>query len=144
MSPISVISVESLTREWGVSKVKLYDLVEVMTRICLIRVIRRKKMASKVHLKGAKLFFYDPSTYYALDGNIANAREAFVVCSFEEAGREIFASDDERVCDFLTDGVTLEVGGRGKNRKGADIVVKDGLDVPMPGVIPMWLLGMMY
>ena len=115
-----------------------------MARICLIRIIRRKKMASKVHLKGAKLFFYDPSTYYALDGNIANAREAFVVSSFKEAGRKIFAADDERVCDFLTDGLTLEVGGRDNNRKGADIVVKDGLDVPMPGVIPMWLLGMMY
>ena len=84
MSPISVISVESLTREWGVSKVKLYDLVEVMTRICLIRVIRRKKMASKVHLKGAKLFFYDQTTYYALDGNIANSRESFDVLSFAE------------------------------------------------------------
>ena len=60
MSPIPVISVESLTREWGVGKVKLYDLIEVMTRICLIRVIKRKGAASKLHLRGSKLFFYDP------------------------------------------------------------------------------------
>ena len=144
MSPIPVISVESLTREWGVGKVKLYDLIEVMTRICLIRVIKRKGAASKLHLRGAKLFFYDPSTYYVLNGNSANVREAFVACSFEEAGRSVFAADDERICDFVVDGVTLEVGGKSKSGKAADFVVRDGLDVPLPAVIPMWLLGMMY
>jgi hypothetical protein len=144
MSPIPIISVESLTREWGVGKVKLYNLIEVMTRICLIRVIKRKGAASKLHLREAKLFFYDPSTYYVLNGNLGNVREAFVACSFEEAGRSVFAADDERVCDFVVDDVTLEVGGKGKSGKAADFVVRDGLDVPLPGVIPMWLLGMMY
>jgi hypothetical protein len=143
-SPIPVLNVESLTREWGVGKAKLYDLIEVMERICLIRVVKRKGMEMKTHLKGAKLFLYDPSTYHALNGNVANVREAFVACALEEAGRKVFASDDERICDFWVDGVTIEVGGRGKSNKKADIVVRDGLDVPLPGVIPLWLLGMAY
>ncbi|HOM25275.1 MAG TPA: AAA family ATPase [Thermosynergistes sp.] len=143
-SPIPVLNVESLTREWGVGKAKLYDLIEVMERICLIRVVKRKGMEMKTHLKGAKLFLYDPSTYHALNGNMANVREAFVACALEEAGRKVFASDDERICDFWVDGVTIEVGGRGKSNKKADIVVRDGLDVPLPGVIPLWLLGMAY
>ncbi len=126
------------------SKVNLYDLIEVMMRICLIRVIERKGAASKLHLRGAKLFFYDPSTYYVLNGHPANVREAFVACSLEEAGRSVFAADDERICDFVIDGVTLEVGDKSKSGKAADFVVRDGLDVPLPGVIPMWLLGMMY
>ncbi|MEN2996787.1 MAG: ATP-binding protein, partial [Acetomicrobium sp.] len=116
---------------------KLYDLIEVMMRICLIRVIERKGAASKLHLRGAKLFFYDPSTYYVLNGNPANVREAFVACSLEEAGRSVFAADDERICDFVVD-------GKSKSGKAADFVVRDGLDVPLPGVIPMWMLGMMY
>ncbi|MEG3065094.1 hypothetical protein [Acetomicrobium sp.] len=115
-----------------------------MTRICLIRVIKRKGAASKRHLRGAKLFFYDPPTYYVLNGNPANVREAFAVCSFEEAGRKVFAADDERICDFAADDATLEVGGKSKSGKAADFVVRDGLDVPLPAVIPMWLLGMMY
>ncbi|MDR9769515.1 hypothetical protein [Acetomicrobium sp.] len=144
ISVIPVISVESLKREWGVSKTKLYDLIEVMERICLIRVVKRKATVAKTHLRGARLFFYDPSTYYVLNGNTANVQEAFVACAFEEASREIYASDDEKTCGLVVNGVTLEVGGKSKKLKGADFVVRDGLDVPLSGVIPMWLLGMMY
>jgi len=62
----------------------------------------------------------------------------------KKAGKSVFAADDERICDFVVDDATLEVGGKSKSGKAADFVVRDGLDVPLPGVIPMWLLGMMY
>jgi len=62
----------------------------------------------------------------------------------KKAGRSVFVADDESICDFVVDGVTLEVGSKSKSGKAADFVVRDGLDVPLPGVIPMWLLGMMY
>ena len=62
----------------------------------------------------------------------------------KKAGRSVFVADDESICDFVVGGATLEVGGKSKSGKAADFVVRDGLDVPLPGVIPMWLLGMMY
>jgi hypothetical protein len=144
LSPIPRLNIESFAREWETGKPKLYDLLEVMERICLLRIVRRGKGMKKIYHHKAKVFLYDPSMYHVLDGDIANVREAFVACALQEAGLEVATSPDEEKGDFVTEGFTLEVGGPNKKKKNADYVVRDGIDVPVPGVIPMWILGMMW
>ncbi|WP_241160063.1 hypothetical protein [Parabacteroides sp. ZJ-118] len=39
---------------------------------------------------------------------------------------------------------TLEVGGKNKNPKGADYVLRDNTDYPVGNAIPFWLMGMMW
>ena len=40
--------------------------------------------------------------------------------------------------------VTVEVGGGSKGWKKYDFVIRDDSDYPAAGVVPLWLLGMMY
>ena len=51
---------------------------------------------------------------------------------------------NERECDFLVDQGTIEAGGRTKARKGADIVVRDNIELSTSNVLPMWMLGLEY
>lgn len=143
-TPVPRIQVNSLTREWNVGKEKLYALVHAMEQTGLIRVIRKTRDNAALSI-GAKLFLADPSLYRALSGQEGNAREAFVACAIESAGMTIHAESDERRGDFIVDGsLRIEVGGRTKERKSADVVIRDGLDVPSPGVLPLWALGFMW
>ena len=78
-------------------------------------------------------------------GQEGNAREAFAACAVESAGMGLHAEPDEPRGDFIAnDTIRLEVGGRKKGRKSADEVARDGLDVPSPGVLPVWSLGFLW
>ena len=50
----------------------------------------------------------------------------------------------EEEYDFLVDRWKVDVGGSGKARKGADIVVRDNVDLPADHVLPLWMLGLEY
>lgn len=139
---IPVVQVNSLCREWNVGKEKLYALLQAMEQTGLIRIVRRSSDHAARSI-GAKLFLADPSLYRALSGKEGNAREAFAVCALNSAGHEVRAASDEREADFLVDNAFLvEIGGSRKARKKADFVIRDGADYPVPGVIPLWMMGL--
>ena len=143
-SPIPRLQVNSLTREWNVGKEKLYALMHAMEQTGLIRLIRKSRDNAVLSV-GAKVFLADPSLYRALSGQEGNAREAFVACAVESAGMRLHAEPDERRGDFVVDdSIRIEVGGLGKGRKSADVVIRDGLDVPSPGVLPLWSVGFLW
>ena len=75
-------------------------------------------------------------------------REAYTVHCFSRAGYEINAMKDEKKGDYVItkDHVsqTLEVGGKNKNPKEADYVLRDNTDYPVGNAIPFWLMGMMW
>lgn len=138
---IPVVQVNSLCREWNVGKEKLYALLQAMEQTGLIRIIRKPSDHSARSI-GAKLFLADPSLYPALSGKEGNAREAFVACALSSAGHRVQAASDEREADFLVDNAfQVEIGGSRKARKKADFVIRDGADYPVPGVIPLWMMG---
>ena len=56
--------------------------------------------------------------------------------------KNVFSCKDERDCDFIYDGLKIEVGGKNKKIKRADYVIRDDVDIPALNIIPMWLLGM--
>lgn len=142
-SKIPSLAVNSLCADWNLSKEKLYQLLTAMEECSLIRAVRKKGEKS-VHSKGEKIFFSEPSLYRVYDGLTGNIREAFVACAFSEAGKTVFASGDEQRGDFLISGKLVEVGGLNKNKKNADYVIRDNLDLPDERKIPLWLVGMQY
>ncbi len=142
-SKVPTINVESMCRDWGVGKQKLYELLDVMSGTGLIRVVYREN-DRKAFSKGAKILLADPSFYSLSGGNIGTQREAFVVQSFADSGKRVFACNDERNCDFVVDGVSIEVGGKNKRRKEADFVVRDDIDIPHSENLPLWVLGFQY
>jgi predicted AAA+ superfamily ATPase len=140
---IPTLNIDSLSREWSVGKEKLYTLLSVMDEVGLITIVRLPS-DYKATGKGAKIFFADPSMYAALNGNLGNVRESFVVASFKQAGKTVHAADKEIDGDLLVDGFLVEVGGKSKKRKKADYVIRDDSERPTGNGIPLWALGMMY
>ena len=109
-----------------------------------IRQYIKRQNDSKMHSAGAKILLYEPSVYGFFSQNRGTAREAYVASAFSEAGTPVFAASREGDSDFLVGHRTIEVGGAGKSRKQADFVVRDDTDLPSPGVLPLWLLGLQY
>ncbi|MEI2421177.1 hypothetical protein V6O07_12965, partial [Arthrospira platensis SPKY2] len=111
------------------SKEKLYQLLDAMEHAHLIRIIR-KKNDTKVHSVGSKMLLNEPSVYDFLGGNRGTAREAYVASACIESGHKVWAASKETEYDFLIDNRKVEVGGRKKERKDADFVVRDDIDLP--------------
>ena len=61
-----------------------------------------------------------------------------------ESKRKVFASSNETECDFLIDKFKVEVGGKKKDSKKADFVLRDDIDIPEGNIIPLWMLGFEY
>ena len=141
-SPIPTVNISKLCSEWHIGKEKLYQLLSVMEAVELLRIVRRKGDKS-VYSKGAKMLINDPSVYYCFNGNLGTAREAFVVLTLSER-YEVYASPREEDYDYLVDGRKIEVGGRRKETKSADLVISDDLELPVRNRLPMWLLGMVW
>ena len=141
-SKIPTINVESMCRDWGISKPKLYQLLHVMQKAGLINIVEKEGI-SKPYSKGGKIFLSDPTMYRVLEGEIGNIREAFLVFALKERGR-LWAARDERKGDFIFNEKTLEIGGIGKKSKDSNYVVRDDIDIPVKNIIPMWMLGMIW
>ncbi len=140
---VPVVQVNSLCTEWGLSKEKLYQLLDAMERAHLIRIIR-KRNDTKVHSVGAKMLLNEPSVYKFLGGNRGTAREAYVATACMESGHNVWAAAKETDYDFLIDNRKVEIGGRKKSIKDADFVVRDNMDLPSGNVLPLWMLGLEY
>jgi predicted AAA+ superfamily ATPase len=143
VAPIPTINVDAMASQWSLGKEKLYDLLNIMEQIGLINIVRFKK-DHKVHGKGAKIFFADPSFYHVLGGDIGNTREAIVTTLVRQIGQEFFASKDESKGDFEWNKKTIEIGGKHKSIKGSDYVIRDDVEYAQKNMIPLWALGMMY
>lgn len=145
------LQVRSLCTDWGIGADKLYQILNVMESVGVLRIIRIEN-DRKAKTAGEKLFFSDPAFYAVLRGNTGTAREALVAALCAESGWQVEATRDETSGDFVIsrnlDGTPtkhkLEVGGASKKSKGSDFVIRDDIDFPAGNAIPLWLLGMTY
>lgn len=143
VSKIPALAVNSLSNQWGLGKEKLYLLLEAMESAGIIRILRIKS-DRRVHTSGRKIFLYEPSIYAYFGGDKGTIREAFVAGIAMEAGHKVFAASDERRGDLIVDDFSIEVGGKTKQKKRADFVVRDDIDLPVGKAIPMWIWGFLY
>lgn len=143
VSTVPVLQVNSLCREWSIGKEKLYQLLAAMERAHLIRIVR-KRNDSKMNSIGAKLLLHEPSVYGFFGQNTGTQREAYVATALSDAGHPVFASSNETECDFVANGLRIEVGGQKKQAKAADYVIRDNVDLPSGNILPMWTLGLGY
>lgn len=145
------LQVRSLCADWSIGAEKLYQILNVMESVAVLRIIRIEN-DTKAKTAGEKLFFSDPAFYSVLRGNVGTAREAFVAALCAESGWLVEAVRNEAEGDFVIsrtiDGVKiklkLEVGGASKKIKKSDFVIRDDVDFPSRNTIPLWLLGMSY
>ena len=142
ISKVPTLNIDKMCTEWGIGKIKLYQLLNVMEETGLIKIVRYAK-DTKTFSKGAKIFFADPSIYSVLNGDMGTRRESYIVEAFSDNGKSVFACKDERNGDFIINELTVEVGGRSKKVKKADYVIRDDIDLPYKNVIPLWLIAFM-
>lgn len=143
VSKIPTLSLNSLSSQWGLGKEKLYVLLEAMESAGVIRILRIKS-DRRAHTTGRKIFLYEPSVYAYLGGDLGTMRESFVAGIAVESGRKVYASPDEKRGDFVVDDRIIEVGGKSKEKRGADYIVRDDIDLPAARSIPMWVWGFGY
>jgi hypothetical protein len=140
-SAIPRLMIDELANRWQVSKTTVYNLIEVMKETSLIRIIQHEG-SIKTRSKGAKVFFSDPTHYKVLMGNLGNLREAYFCAETDRLKLKCFASDDETLGDFKVDRMMFEIGGKDKNPKGSDIVLRDNIESSnSPKIRPLWSLG---
>ncbi|MGC9772534.1 hypothetical protein [Fervidobacterium islandicum] len=139
-SKIPTINVEAMCRDWGIGKEKLFELLNALKEVGLVNIVQ-KSLIERPYSKGGKIFFFDPTLYSVLEGEIGNFREAFVVFALKDRGR-LLVQKDEPKGDFLFDDISLEIGGENKKKKDSQYLVRDDIDVPVRNAIPMWALGM--
>jgi len=139
-SPAPTVNIEKLSREFAISKPKMYQLLQAMSEVDLISIVRRERDFSAFS-KGAKMFLKDFSLYFTMNANKGSGREAFVNYCLSMMG-DVFACKDERICDFVINGMKMEVGGKSKGKKGSDIVVSFDIELPVKNKIPAWILAM--
>jgi predicted AAA+ superfamily ATPase len=146
------LQVRSLCADWSVGSEKLYQILEVMESVGVLRIIRAEN-DTKARSAGQKLFFSDPVLYEILGGDLGTAREAMVASFCACAGWKVEAARDETAADFILSPsagykgarkYSIEVGGASKSSKHADFVIRDDADYPAANAIPLWLLGCMY
>jgi len=143
-SAIPRLHVRSLCADWQVSSEKLYQLLFVMESIGVIRIIR-KVHDKKAKTVGDKMFLGDPAYYSILNGNKGTEREALAAAMLIESGIKLESAGNEQKGDFIIDNdLCIEIGGRSKQPKEFDFVVRDDIDTAAGKVIPLWALGFMY
>jgi len=148
-SAIPRLQVRSLCADWGIGAEKLYQILNVMESVGVLRIVRTEN-DTKAKSAGDKLFFADPALYSVLRGNLGTAREALVAALCADASWTVETTKDDSTGDFVitrpsaasVQKLKIEVGGASKKPKNADFVIRDDIDYPASNAIPMWLLGM--
>ena len=124
------------------------DYMVYMEKSGLTRQLNVAEKGMSLVEKTEKVYLGNPNFIYALaDGkqDIGNVRETFFLCAMS-VNHKVMASP---VSDFLVDGHTFEVGGRGKTgRQIRDVeeayIVRDDIERAYMNVIPLWAFGLNY
>ena len=124
------------------------DYMVYMEKSGLIRQLHTAGNGMAVIEKTEKVYLGNTNFIYALsDGapNMGNVRETF----FMSALSVNHSMTSSPVADFIVDGHTFEIGGKGKTGKqiqGTDdaFIVRDDIEYAYMNIIPLWAFGLNY
>ena len=141
-------SIEKLSQEVGVSKNTLPDYLVMLERAGMISLLRDDTAGLRSLGKIEKLYLDNPNMMYAIAGvstDIGNVRETF----FQNQLRVKSDVKVSRKSDFVVNGCTFEVGGKGKGQRQIEglteaYIVKDDIEFGYGNIIPLWHFGLTY
>ena len=98
--------------------------------------------------KPDKIFLENSNLSFTLTGtpDIGNVRETFVLNQLLNAGFSVTSPPEG---DFFTEGLTIEVGGKGKTVKQVKhldnyLIAADNIEASGGNKLPVWLFGFLY
>ena len=138
----------SIAQVLGISRNNVADYLLLMEEAGMIGQLRDSTSGIRGLGKVNKVYLDNPNLIYTLvpeKAEIGNVRETFFYNQMR-VNNEVICSS---VSDFLINGHTFEVGGKGKGKKQiADLpdsyIVKDDIEYGYGNVIPLWAFGLNY
>jgi predicted AAA+ superfamily ATPase len=141
-------NIASLARKMDLSRDSVYQYIYQLRDARLLNTISSEGKGVSTLQKPDKIFLENSNLSFALKEHpdIGNVRETFVLNQILNAGLTV--SSPARG-DFITNGLTIEVGGKGKNTEqvkhlGKYIIASDNLETGYGNKVPVWLFGFLY
>jgi hypothetical protein len=142
------LSIETLSKTVGVTKVTLYKYIDYLHRAELLRHITYEGKRFKSMQKPDKLYLSNTSLFPVLCNNSdkGTIRETFFASVVSVDSSLYYVNKG----DFLVDEkYTIEIGGKDKSFKQIkdienSFVVADDIEVGFQNKIPLWLCGFLY
>ncbi len=141
-------NISALAQKLDLSRDSVYQYIYQLRDARLINTLSAEGKGVSTLQKPDKIYLENPNLAYALRENpdIGTIRETFLLGQLLNLGREVQAPKSG---DFFCDGLTIEVGGKGKSaaqvREAADyLVAADGIETGFGKKVPLWLFGFLY
>jgi predicted AAA+ superfamily ATPase len=142
-------NIKSLAEKTQIHRNSINSYLHYLEKAKIISLLYPAGLSTAVLQKPEKIFLQNTCLLYALANErveSGNVRETFFH-SMLSVHHKIHAPKEG---DFLVDNkFTFEVGGRAKSKRQINDlknawVVKDGIEVGSNGVLPMWMIGLLY
>ncbi|MGD0582273.1 MAG: AAA family ATPase [Bacteroidales bacterium] len=141
-------NIAALARKLDLSRDSVYQYIYQLKDARLLNTISSEGKGVSTLQKPDKIFLENSNLAFALKEkpDIGNVRETFVLNQLLNAGLDVSSAVEG---DFITNGLTIEVGGKGKNRKQVKhldnyMVASDDLETGSGNKAPVWLFGFLY
>jgi predicted AAA+ superfamily ATPase len=141
-------NIAALARKLDLSRDSVYQYIYQLRDARLLNTLSAKGKRVSTLQKPEKIFLENSNLAFSLieKPNIGNIRETFVLNQLLNADLNVSSPIDG---DFLVDGLTIEVGGKGKSGKQVKhlenyMIAADNIETGTGNKMPVWLLGFLY
>jgi len=141
-------NIAALARKLDLSRDSVYQYIYQLKDARLLNTLDFEGKGVSTLQKPEKIFLENSNLAFALKEkpDIGNIRETFVLNQLLNAGLKVSIPVEG---DFITDGLTIEVGGKGKNSEQVKhldnyIIASDNLETGSGNRAPVWLFGFLY
>jgi len=142
-------NVSSLAQKSGIHRNTISSYFSYLEQARLIHQLYPSGISTAILQKPEKIYLNNPNLAYALSvesPNEGNLRETFFINQIKVNHRLSYP----RSGDFKVDEkYTFEIGGLNKGAKQLEgvenaMIIKDNLEYPIPGALPLWIFGFLY
>jgi uncharacterized protein len=141
-------NMSALARKMEIHRESIYEYIYQLRDARLLNILSAAGKGVSRLQKPDKIFLENTNLAYAINPSPdkGNLRETFLLNQLTNTGAEIFAPVEG---DFLTSGITIEVGGKSKTaRQVRDaeswLVAADDTETGFGNKAPLWLFGFLY
>lgn len=141
-------NIAAIARKLDLSRENVYLYLSQLNDARLINTLSAEGKRISTLQKPEKIFLENPNLAFTLSPspNKGTIRETFVLNQLLNAGLQVTAPKSG---DFLTQEITIEVGGKSKTSRQvqhsvAPLVAADDIEIGFGNKIPIWLFGFLY
>lgn len=141
-------NIAALARKLDLSRDSVYQYIYQLRDAGLLNTISLEGKGVSTLQKPDKLYLENTNLAFALNKkpDIGNVRETFVLNQLLNAGLKVNAAVTG---DFLTNDLTIEVGGKSKNNTQVKhlenyLIAADDIETGFGKKVPLWLFGFLY